>query len=147
MNGISFTREEEAGYTLFKQHCNSCHKEPIFIDNEFRSNGLPLIINAKGEYDLGRGRIVVFDSSTYYKFRVPSLRYLSYTAPYMHDGRFQTIDEVLDHYSNPNSFNRENLDPILVNGIPLNQNEKEAIKAFLNTLNDPTFVSNPLFKP
>lgn len=145
--GVQFTAEEAAGYTLFKNNCNSCHQEPLFTTNTFFNNGLPLINNAKGVIDLGRGHIDFFDSTSYYKYKVPSLRNLTYTAPYMHDGRLETIEEVLDHYTNKNNYNTINLAPQLQNGISLSPIEKQQLIAFLKTLDDPSFTQNPLFRP
>lgn len=79
-----------------------------------------------------------------YKFKVPSLRNLGYTAPFMHDGRFRTLEKTLDHYSNHVQVSAT-LDPILQNGItgiPLDTEEKRKLIAFLNTLNDRTFILN-----
>lgn len=143
--GVAFTATEERGYKLFKQHCNTCHTEPLFTDNSFRNNGLALKLNTKGEIDLGRGLITPFDSSSYYKFKVPSLRNLKYTYPYMHDGRYENLNIVLEHYKRAVQ-QTPNLDPLLSNGIPLTDDEKNDLIAFLNTLNDDEFVQNPIFR-
>ena len=93
-NKQTFTVEEEQGFTLFKQHCASCHKAPLFTDESFRNNGIGVGVVD----DLGRYEITSNDADRY-KFKVPSLRNLQYTAPYMHDGRFYTLKGVLDHYA------------------------------------------------
>lgn len=144
-SGGSFTAQEENGLTIFRNKCASCHSEPLFSNFTFRNNGLELIPNTKGVIDSGRGVITPFDPSSYYKFKVPSLRNLEYTTPYMHDGRFTTIDQVLEHYST-GIHQTPNLDPLLTNGIPLTAAEKEALKAFLNTLNDEEFVKDTRFR-
>lgn len=139
--GRTFTAEEEAGYTLFKAKCATCHAEPLFTDQSFRNNGIAIGLND----DKGRFAVTLNESDKY-KFKVPSLRNLDFTAPYMHDGRFYTLDAVLDHYSS-NVQNTQNLDPILQNGqlgIALTAEEKIKIKAFLKTLNDRVFISNKL---
>ena len=83
-----------------------------------------------------------------YRFKVPSLRNWQYTAPYMHDGRFLTLNRVLEHYRN-GMIDSETLDPAFRQpdgtlGIPMTDEEKEHLTAFLQTLNDRTFVTNPL---
>ncbi len=136
--GVAFTSDEQQGYTLFKQKCSSCHTEPLFTDNSFRNNGLSIsMVNDQGRY------LVTLNNNDKYKFKVPSLRNLSYTAPYMHDGRLFTLDAVLDHYT-LQVQNTPNLDPLLQQnatpGIALTATEREKIKSFLNTLNDRGFL-------
>jgi cytochrome c peroxidase len=145
MHGYSFTPSEERGYVLFQQKCNTCHIEPLFTDNSFRNNGLAIRTNTKGVIDLGRGVITPFDSTSYYKFRVPTLRNLKYTHPYMHDGRYETLSVVLEHYIN-HIQQTSNLDPLLRNKITLTTEEKDDLLSFLNTLNDETFINNPILK-
>lgn len=135
--GQSFTDEEQAGYALFKNKCASCHTEPLFTDHSFRNNGLqPGPVNDEGRY------LVTLNDTDKYKFRVPALRNLEYTAPYMHDGRFLSLDGVLDHYASEIK-QTPNLDPQLADGIQLSNNERRQILAFLNTLNDEEFIKNP----
>lgn len=141
-NGTTFTTEELAGYQIFKDKCGSCHTEPLFTDNEFHNNGLaPSLINDLGLYT------ATLLSGDKYKFKVPSLRNLKYTAPYMHDGRFLTLDAVFTHYINEVQPT-ENLDPLLnengSRGIGINTDEQKKLKAFLNTLNDEDFINNKL---
>ena len=139
--GKTFTTEEEQGYVLFKQKCSSCHTEPLFTDQSFRNNGIGIgLIDDAGRY------AITLNEADRYKFKVPSLRNLDYTAPYMHDGRFLTLDAVLDHYSS-GVQQTQNLDPVLQNGqpgIPMTADEKTKIKAFLKTLNDKVFIANKL---
>lgn len=143
--GVSFTADETAGLAVFRSKCASCHTEPLFTDFSFRNNGLELIPNTKGMIDSGRAVITPFDLSSRYKFKVPTLRNLKYTAPYMHDGRFTSVDQVLGHYSN-GIHQTPNLDPQLTNGISLSDEEKQHLKAFLNTLNDESFVKDIRFQ-
>jgi len=137
-NGVAFTASEQAGYTLFKEKCSSCHAEPFFTDFSYRSNGLDLL-----SADEGRSHITSVQTD-FGKFRVPTLRNIEYTSPYMHDGRFYSLDEVLNHYDSGVKA-AENLDASLKNGIPLNSTQKEQIKAFLKTLTDHEFIKNTLF--
>ena len=140
--GEKFTAEEQQGYNLFKQKCSSCHAEPLFTDHSFRNNGIPI-----GRND-DRGRFTItLDSNDAYRFKVPSLRNIEFTVPYMHDGRFYGLDNVLDHYRYQVQ-NTSNLDPLLNQkgklGIPMTDNEKAKIIAFLKTLSDRDFIRNPL---
>lgn len=137
----SFTEEEEKGYQLFLAKCNSCHTEPLFTDYSFRDNGLG--INPAN--DLGRFEVTLNEKDKL-RFKVPTLRNLSYTAPYMHDGRFYTLHAVLNHYAKEVVLT-DNLDPLLrVNkGIPLTKEEMEALLSFLKTLDDESFIQNKNF--
>jgi cytochrome c peroxidase len=140
--GAVFTALENQGYTLFQQKCSSCHTEPLFTDHSFRNNGIGVGFNG----DAGRYDITLQDADKY-KFKVPSLRNLQYTAPYMHDGRYYTLEAVLDQYSG-NVLHSATLDPLLqqngVLGIPLRTTEKSALLAFLQTLNDKAFITNTM---
>ncbi|MEJ2881438.1 cytochrome-c peroxidase [Pedobacter sp. GR22-6] len=140
--GISFTEDEQTGYILFKEKCASCHSEPLFTDGSFRNNGLG--INPINDQGLYSATLIETDR---YKFKVPSLRNLQYTAPYMHDGRFLSLTGVLEHY-NSEVQPTPNLDPVLNQngrrGIPLNSSDRLKLMSFLNTLNDPDFINNPL---
>ncbi|WP_205529356.1 cytochrome-c peroxidase [Taibaiella koreensis] len=141
----TLSADEMAGLTVFRSKCAACHTEPLFSDFSLRNNGLALQNNEKGIIDSGRGIITPLDPSSFYKFKVPSLRNLKYTAPYMHDGRLATIDAVLDHYTG-DVQHTPNLDPLLENGISLSAQERQQLKAFLNTLNDETFVKDIRFQ-
>ncbi len=137
--GAVFTADELLGYNLFKQKCNSCHTEPLFTDNSFRNNGISISnVNDEGRY------LVTLNNQDKYKFKVPSLRNLKYTQPYMHDGRFLDLDGVLEHY-NSQVQNTPNLDPTLQQGIALTADEKAKLLAFLNTLNDRVFITDKRF--
>lgn len=143
--GAGLSQEEQDGLAVFRSKCASCHTEPLFTDFSLRNNGLALVPNSHGVIDSGRGVITPFDPSSFYKFKVPSLRNLKYTAPYMHDGRLTSIDDVLEHYSG-GVQHTPNLDPLLENGISLSAQEKQTLKAFLNTLNDEEFVKDVRFQ-
>jgi cytochrome c peroxidase len=131
----SFTTQEKAGYQLFKTECNSCHTEPLFTNHTFKNNGLRIDPEIK---DLGRYAFTLQDVDSFL-FKVPSLRNLSYTYPYMHDGRFQKINEVLNHYTNGIN-NTIHLSKELQQGIKLSSTEKVDLTAFLLTLNDQEFI-------
>lgn len=140
----SFTSEESQGKALFNQKCTSCHNGELFTDESFRNTGMYYNTQFK---DAGRYRVTL-DQNDWMKFRVPSLRNIEYTAPYMHDGRFYTLNAVLNFYSD-NVEDNANLDPQLKQnghiGISMNASEKQLIIAFLKTLSDKNFISNPKF--
>ncbi|SEM04092.1 cytochrome c peroxidase [bacterium A37T11] len=141
-----FTVAEQRGYTVFKKKCASCHTEPLFTDHSYRNNGLaPSAINDLGRYS------ITLNASDRYKFKVPSLRNLQYTGPFMHDGRILNLAGVLDHYTGEVT-DQGTLDPLLKQadgslGISLTDADKSDLLSFLNTLNDHTFVRNKLFEP
>lgn len=140
---VAFTAEEQTGYLLFKQKCSGCHKEPLFTDNSFKNNGISISnVNDSGRY------LITQNNADLYRFKVPTLRNLAYTAPYMHDGRFFSLDAVLDHYTNQVK-NTPNLDELLQQngmlGIAITADEREKIKAFFNTLNDHSFLVDKRF--
>ena len=135
---ISFSDQEEKGYQLFQKKCASCHTEPLFMKNEFASNGLQI----DPEYnDLGRYTITHKNSDSL-KFKIPSLRNCEVTFPYMHDGRFKKLKDVINYYSD-NSTNKNNhLDQRLKIDLFLKKDEKKDLLAFLYTLTDRTFLVN-----
>jgi cytochrome c peroxidase len=145
----ALTVQEKAGMELFKQKCSSCHSSVLFTDFSFRNNGLiPNKINDQGRY------AITLNEADRLKFKVPSLRNVGLTAPYMHDGRFTTLEEVLNHYANDQSKESihisPSLDPLLQvtgqkKGIQLSATEKQSIIAFLRTLNDEQFVTDKRF--
>lgn len=134
--------EEVEGLTLFRKHCGSCHTEPLFSDLSYRNNGIQADI-----IDFGR-EIITEQQEDRGKFKVPSLRNIAVTSPYMHNAAFRTLEEVLDHYSSGVNYHTT-LDPALVTkgrpGIPLDLAEKQKIITFLEALTDSSFLKNPLF--
>jgi len=137
-----FSEQELRGYNLFLQNCNSCHVEPLFSDFKYRNNGLAVDPSLN---DGGRGQLKPDEPQHLYTFKTPSLRNVALTFPYMHDGRYQTLEDCLDHYTN-GIVNRTNLDPLLENGISMTASEKADIISFLHTLNDFALISDPRFK-
>ncbi len=135
-----FSAAEKQGYELFKSNCSSCHREPLFTDQSYRNNGMTLNPILK---DYGR-MMITGKKEDSLKFKVPSLRNVFLTFPYTHDGRFYSIDNVLNHYSS-GITQSATLDPVLKNGIPLTPEEKYYIKIFLSTLTDSTFINDSRF--
>ncbi len=145
-----FTPEEQRGFELFSTEydprrgqfgadCFHCHGGPLFQSQSFANNGLDDTFA-----DLGRGKITGKKSDDG-KFATPSLRNVALTAPYMHDGRFQTLEAVVEHYAT--GLKRSaTLDPNLAKhpdgGVPLSAADKRALVAFLNTLTDAQFKNN-----
>lgn len=135
-----FSASELGGYQLFQAKCATCHPEPMFTDYSYRNIGL-LVDPELNDY--GRMRITG-KSEDSLKFRVPSLRNVNLTANYMHDGRFNTLLQVLNHYTS-GIQNSTTLDPLLVNKIPLTSSEKSDLISFLKTLSDSTILYNSRF--
>ncbi len=132
----TFTAQEKQGLTLFRSNCAHCHREPLFTDMSFRNSGLESTI-----VDIGR-ELVSQDPNDKGKFKVPSLRNIELTYPYMHDGRFHSLSQVLDLYSTGIQHS-STLDPSLENGFSFTIDQKNAIIAFLKTLTDYSLIGNP----
>ena len=142
----SLTPEEQNGFNVFMDeakgdcfHCHGSNNNPLWTDNQFHNNGLDSTFS-----DLGLGAITG-DPVDNGKFKSPSLRNLKFTAPYMHDGRFNTLEEVINHYSE-GLKSSATIDPLMkkVNqgGVNLSVKDKADLKAFLLTLSDDDFVGN-----
>jgi cytochrome c peroxidase len=139
--GVAFTPQEEHGLNVFRANCASCHKEPLFSDFSFRNNGLSVNTTY---HDSGRAHITKLATDRF-KFKVPSLRNITLTEPYMHDGRFQTLQKCIDHYVK-GVQQTENLDPLLTSGIALTTQEQQDLIRFLQTLADNSFVKDVRFQ-
>lgn len=127
-----YSKIEKDGQRVFNKNCAVCHSPPLFTDNSFHHNGLEQEFSSSDLYlNTGRFRITR-DSSDLGKYKTPTLRNLALTAPYMHDGRFATLDQVLSHYQNIDSTNQIQ-DPN-VSRIFFSNDEKLALKEFLTTL-------------
>jgi cytochrome c peroxidase len=147
-----FTDLELYGYEMFidenpdikDAECGHCHSLPLGTADRFFNNGLDLAPTLMEFKDKGRGSVTgnLLDNG---KFKAPTLRNIALSAPYMHDGRFQTLDEVLDHYSSGGKM-APNKDP-LIYSTNFTSLERRALKAFINTLTDSTFITNPKFRP
>ena len=140
LNGLDVFLREDKGDCF---HCHGNPNNPLWTDNDFHNNGLDETFS-----DLGLGA-VTGDPNDNGKFRSPSLRNLDFTAPYMHDGRFLTLDEVINFYSE-GLQNSATIDPLMKNlnqgGVQLSSEDKADLKAFLLTLSDPSFANNPDFR-
>lgn len=130
-----FTEQEQKGYEIFKKNCNSCHTEPLFSTYKFAHNGLPIDTTLN---DFGKGAITK-QAKDSLLFKIPSLRNLSYSYPYMHDGRFRKLRQVIQHYTSGVEL-RDMASNSFQNTISLSSNEKTDLIAFLLTLDDKSFV-------
>ena len=146
---VSLTPEEQEGFNVFMDenrgdcfHCHGSENNPLWTDNIFHNNGLDETFT-----DLGLGA-VSGDPADNGKFKSPSLRNLAFTAPYMHDGRFNTLDEVINHYSEGLKHS-STIDPLMKKvaqgGVGLSVEDKAALKAFLLSLSDYEFINNSAF--
>lgn len=144
------TDEQQMGFDIYFDkdvnlpdgQCLHCHGAPLMTDNEYRNNGLDVAPEYSDFPDQGLGAIDGVDINRG-KFRTPSLRNIEHTAPYMHDGRFETLEEVLDHYIS-GGHPSINKDPLL-DSIFLDATEKAAVIAFLKTLSDEDFLNNDAY--
>ena len=136
----TFSAQEKTGLKLFRAKCATCHAEPLFTNNDFRNNGIrpDTALN-----DSGRGRITGAEKDIY-MFKVPGLRNVERTYPFMHDGRFRNLHNVLDHYGDPSGFNKHTSPEMRKIGL-LSKEDKDAIYAFLLTLTDKEFLYDKRF--
>lgn len=128
-------------------HCHTTDQDPLGTIRDFSNNGLDFVTDVNSYKDKGLGN-TTGNSKDFGKFKIPSLRNILFTAPYMHDGRFKTIEEVINFYSEEvkPSVNVDSRMEFAHQGGPkLNTHEKRKIIAFLKTLNDSVFISNPEF--
>ncbi|MBX2906028.1 MAG: cytochrome-c peroxidase [Taibaiella sp.] len=138
-SGNYLSESEKHGLQVFRQHCASCHKEPLFSDFSFRNNGLiPSAVNDSGRAHITR------DAADLYKFKVPSLRNVAVSAPYMHDGRIQTLEACVEHYRS-GVHASPTTDVLISGGVVMSDLEKDDVVSFLKTLTDSTFIHNQLF--
>jgi cytochrome c peroxidase len=140
LNGFNVFMDETKGDCF---HCHGSDKNPLWTDNAFHNNGLDAL-----PLDIGLAK-VTGDPSDNGKFKSPSLRNLAFTAPYMHDGRFTTLEQVINHYSEGLKAS-PTIDPLMkkvsAGGVQLTAQEKADLKAFLLSLSDHEFINNPSFR-
>lgn len=146
------TDSEVNGFLMFidsddsdlpEAECSHCHTAPLMTVNEYRNNALdpaPSPSDFADFPDAGRGEVTE-NVSDYGKFRIPTLRNIALTAPYMHDGRFETLEEVIDHY-NDGGHPSYNKDP-LMEPQGLNEEQKQDLINFLHMLTDEDLLTNP----
>jgi cytochrome c peroxidase len=135
---VTFTAMEEKGYTVFQTQCNQCHREPLFTTGELSNNGLPMDSNLRDEGAFAR----LQTPGSKGLFKIPSLRNWAFTKPYMHDGRFERMADVLNHYRR-GTYNHWSSNTHMTAPLPISDQESVELMAFLKTLNDSAFVFDP----
>ncbi|MFT3705632.1 MAG: cytochrome c peroxidase [Agriterribacter sp.] len=135
---IVFNEWERNGYAIFQTRCATCHPEPLFTDLQYHNIGLPVdtFLN-----DYGR-MIITGEKSDSLKFKTPSLRNVSRTDPYMHDGRIWGLSTALNHLQTW-SVTDSTADPLIRQGKPLEKMEVKYLVSFLHTLLDSTLLTDP----
>jgi cytochrome c peroxidase len=136
-----FTAQENNGYRLFRQNCAACHAEPLFTNNLFENNGLACDTSL---HDCGRMKVTQNPNDSM-RFKVPTLRNIEFTYPYMHDGRFKHLSDVMKHYT-AGIHSSSSLSEKLKKPIVLSSNEKVDVIAFLLTLSDQEFLHEKKFR-
>lgn len=139
--GVHFTEQEKNGLKLFRTHCAACHTEPLFTNSFFASNGLPVdtLLNDVGRYGithLGKDSLL---------FKIPTLRNIEFTFPYMHDGRYKKLKDVINYYSEGINVNDHYLDQRLRKTLHFTEHQKKDLLSFLITLTDKTFLYDKRF--
>ncbi|GLR19629.1 cytochrome-c peroxidase [Portibacter lacus] len=144
----AYTNEELNGRDMFfdadpltpDAECGHCHNGPLLTTQQYINNGIQQVEDLASFPDKGRGEVtgIIFDNG---KFRAPTLRNIALTAPYMHDGRFETLEEVIEHYNSGGHF-AENLDA-LIQPLGLTEEQKSDLLAFLHTMTDTSYLTNP----
>jgi cytochrome c peroxidase len=146
------TSDEYEGFVLINDqtkgdclHCHTTDADALGTTAKFSNNGLEASLKPSDYIDKGKAEITGLEKDVGL-FKIPSLRNIAVTSPYMHDGRFQTLEEVLNFYSEGvnNSYNIDSkMEFAHQGGVQLTKNEQEKIIAFLKTLTDSTFLTNP----
>lgn len=141
----NLTASEFAGMELFfseKGDCFHCHGNILLTDHDFHNNGIDSVFEKLGHGEVSR------DPNDNGKFKTPTLRNVEFTAPYMHDGRFETLEEVINHYSEGLQVS-STIDPLMKNvhegGVNLTEQEKADLLSFLKTFSDTSFANNPAY--
>ncbi len=143
MKGFVLANEQDQGNCL---HCHPTDGNALATTGKFSNNGLTKASKPEDYEDPGRGAVTK-KRKDYGAFKIPSLRNVALTAPYMHDGRFEDLKDVLEFYSD-SLRSPYNVDPKLQlshDGVNLNEKEQKAVLAFLKTLTDSTFIKAPRF--
>lgn len=149
LDGFDIFLDEGTGFGN-PGHCFHCHAAlPFFSDYTFHNNGLDMVSSIAEWTDKGRGGITN-EIQDYGHFKTPSLRNIAVTAPYMHDGRFQTLEEVVDHYNGHFQVTGQPFDdPLAVSdfatGLNLTDSEKSKLISFMEALTDSTLLTNPAY--
>lgn len=145
-NEVALTQAEMDGMDIFFTEtgdCFHCHGSMLFTDNDFHNIGLDSVFNGgKGRYD------VTGNMSDWGTYKTPTLRNATLRKRFMHDGRFSSLEQVIEFYNSGVHMNSPNIDPLMIlpqkeNGLMLTQEQKDNLLAFLKTLTDESFTTNP----
>jgi cytochrome c peroxidase len=142
----NLTQQELSGYVIYnteKGDCFHCHGTILLTTNGFYNNAKDSVFtDPRDRY------AVTLDPMDKGAYKATTLRNIEYTGPYMHDGRFQTLDQVIDFYSEGlvwSPYVHPFMKKVNDGGVQLTPNEKADLKAFLLALSDPTFINNPAY--
>lgn len=145
---LFYNDDQQEGHDLYfnadllipDAECFHCHSAPLMQSNDFFNNGIDTVVSLDDFPDKGRGKVtgLRIDNG---RFKAPSLYNIVLTAPYMHDGRFKTLEEVIDHYNSGGHY-AENKDGFL-RPLGLNSRQKKSLIAFLHCLTDTSYLRNP----
>jgi len=145
---VFFDPDQQEGHDLYfnadllipDAECFHCHSAPLMHANDFFNNGIDTVSSLDGFVDKGRGGVtgLRIDNG---RFKAPTLYNIVLTAPYMHDGRFKTLEAVIDHYNSGGHF-AENKDGF-IRPLGLNARQKKSLITFLKTLTDTSYLQNP----
>jgi cytochrome c peroxidase len=146
-DSTALNAEEQRGLDVFMRdgHCVDCHRDPLFVDHGLRNNGLDM-----NPVDGGLGALTG-NPNDIGKFKVPTLRNIAQTAPYMHDSRFTTLEQVVNFYAHDVQINNPHIDghmdPWRFGQVNLTPQDEADLVAFLRALSDEDFLNDPAFGP
>jgi cytochrome c peroxidase len=138
----TFTKQEQRGYSLFIKYCNQCHTAPLFTNFEFKANG----IGPNNQFNDSGRALITGKAADAYLFRVPTLRNIEYSFPYMHDGRMSKLKEVIHHYANSSNWVKPISKELKLKNNSLSPEDQKDLLKFLKTLTDRTFLFNTNFQ-
>jgi cytochrome c peroxidase len=142
--GATLGQEALKGMALFSQYCAGCHPPPFFTDHRYHHNGLDSIFPVTWEHPgQGRYRVTLLPEDLG-RYKTPTLRNIAVTAPYMHDGRFQSLEEVMAHYRHGVKAHA-NTDERLIGSLDITPEGQQQLIAFLHTLTDSSFLEDRKF--
>lgn len=140
--GMTFTEQETNGLAIFRNNCATCHAEPLFTTTTYASNGLPVnpLYGDAGRY------AITHDPKDSLQFKVPTLRNCEFTYPYMHDGRYRRLKDVINYYSDSLDGSAPALQGRITGPMHFSEAQKKDLLAFLLTLTDKEFLFDPRYQ-
>lgn len=138
----TFTDQEQRGYALFLRYCNQCHTAPLFTNFEFKANG----IGPNNQFNDSGRALITGKTTDSYLFRVPTLRNIEYSFPYMHDGRISKLKEVIHHYANSSNWVKPISKELKLKNNSLSPEDQKDLLKFLKTLTDRAFLFDANFQ-